>query len=161
MQPIAFLNFEGTVKPLCVPREFLVVRVMITYYTFFFFVAGTHDLSLAMTTLHSLRALNQEKASAWSNELGAGNSGDQHRVHTKAGSSPSSAVISEVLIPRFDKSLRQGRGDRVDRSQWQVVSGIVLLFLLTRFFLPCLKTLVHHLSCVYTLLDIVFFLNCS
>jgi hypothetical protein len=145
MQPIAFLSFEGTVKPLFVAcAERIPCCSCDDYLSYFlFFVAGTHDLSLAMTTLHSLRALNQEKARAWSSELGARNAGsgagDQHRMHTKAGSSPSSAVVSEVHIPRFDKSLRQGRGDRVDRSQWQVVSGIVLFLFADSFFCPVLK----------------------
>jgi len=64
-------------------------------------VAGTHDLQLAMSTMHTL--LNMRSLSS------GGGAAGTHRP-----------VI--VRIPHYDKSLRDGRGDRAAEQHWQHVS---------------------------------------
>ena len=66
--------------------------------------AGTHDLALGTSTLRSL-------------------------VDARASSS-SSASSEPLLIPRYDKAARSGRGDRADTSTWPAASkppDVVLL----------------------------------
>lgn len=70
--------------------------------------AGTHDLQLAMSTMHAL--LNMRRRSS-SPVVGGG-------------------AQSVVHIPHYDKSLRDGRGDRVAEQHWHHVSEPVDVVLL-------------------------------
>lgn len=58
------------------------------------YVAGTHDLPLLWSTMQSLRHSESEREDG-----------------------------SVISIPRYDKSLRQGRGDRSDNSLWPKMKG--------------------------------------
>ncbi|CAN0501562.1 unnamed protein product, partial [Laminaria digitata] len=82
--------------------------------------AGTHDLGLAIRTI---RALKKHGGIAGGDDSSA---------------SPPSAPFeggqeepgTGVRVPRYDKSARGGRGDRVPEEQWEIVSTrpeIVLL----------------------------------
>eukprot|EP01038_Epipyxis_sp_PR26KG_P010486 gene10486-14092_t len=57
--------------------------------------AGTHDMNLLMSTMNQLMNHNNLNKS------------------------------SPVLIPRYDKSARNGRGDRYDLSNWQIIDSPV------------------------------------
>ncbi|KAG5175588.1 P-loop containing nucleoside triphosphate hydrolase protein [Tribonema minus] len=67
--------------------------------------AGTHDVALCVDTLRALKAAAAAAAAA----------------------APGGA---EVAVPRYDKSARGGRGDRVPRSEWSVAKGGVDVVLL-------------------------------
>ena len=89
----------------CPPPSCVCVGAPLTYiyiHTHGIRSAGTHDLQLAMSTMHAL--LNMRRGSS---------------------SSPPT-----VRIPRYDKSLRDGRGDRVVEQHWQQVSEPVDVVLL-------------------------------
>ena len=43
------------------------------------------------------------------------------------GASKYSKPIYEAHIPRYDKAMRQGRGDRANKSDWQLVNGQYML----------------------------------
>lgn len=76
--------------------------------------AGTHDLQLAMSTIHAL--LNMRRSSSLHPSSGSGSD-------VKAG-------VVRVRVPQYDKSLRDGRGDRVAEQHWQPVSEPVDVVLL-------------------------------
>lgn len=65
---------------------------------FFYFVvtAGTHDLGLIQETIGEINNFNDRKLS-----------------------NPDAAIC----LPRYSKALREGRGDRLLRSQWTTVRG--------------------------------------
>ena len=81
--------------------------------------AGTHDLALMMDTLHALRDLNSriEQVKATKN-----NSNKTTSTSTSSGSRDSHTSAAEdapvVRVPRYDKSLRQGKGDRAPVDRW-------------------------------------------
>jgi len=58
--------------------------------------AGTHDMQLMQHTMHALR--------------------DQR--HSSSSSSSGGGSGSSIQVPRYDKSLRRGRGDRAPPSEW-------------------------------------------
>ncbi len=82
--------------------------------------AGTHDLHLAMTTLHSLQNLRkpQTLSTPESSTGGARTAGSADNRKSSTAN-----VITEVRVPMYDKALRNGRGDRLPRGQWVVVTG--------------------------------------
>jgi len=80
--------------------------------------AGTHDLHLAMTTLHSLQHLRKATTFAATSPVPPGSKASP-KVSPKTAAKP----IMEVLVPRYDKALREGRGDRLPRDQWMSVTG--------------------------------------
>lgn len=77
-------------------------------------IAGSHDIDLMTKTFDALRRMHQ--------------SDDRPSAISSSVSSPSSALSSleqcpgTVLIPRYDKSLREGRGDRAPVETWSPVS---------------------------------------
>ena len=78
--------------------------------------AGTHDLALTARTMEALKGLKTPTAGATprctESESGAGQ-GERARDQGEG----------EVLIPQYDKSLRGGRGDRAEVSQWVKARG--------------------------------------
>ena len=70
--------------------------------------AGTHDVALGRATLEAL--------------LGAGRGG--------AGAGERAAPARKLALPRFDKALRGGRGDRAPAAEWPEVDAPVDVVLL-------------------------------
>lgn len=74
-----------------------------------------------MTTLHSLQSLRKGANTAVSDTQSATAAGATTSGSKKA--SPQAAVAQVAHIPRYDKALRQGRGDRLERSAWTTITG--------------------------------------
>ncbi|KAJ3185101.1 hypothetical protein HDU87_002667 [Geranomyces variabilis] len=71
---------------------------------------GTHDVALAIRTLDKLAAAHQR---ALSNDDSKRDVGSRDGVVESVDSGSTS-----VLVPRYDKGLHNGRGDRAPRNEW-------------------------------------------
>ena len=51
-------------------------------------------------------------------------------LHTLSALQPSQsgAPAAAAHIPRYDKSLREGKGDRMNREDWQALTGMIIVF---------------------------------
>ena len=76
-----------------------------------------------MTTLHSLQNLRKSQTGSAGEALvgSAGGTASNKKTSTK-----STKEVTEVRVPRYDKALRNGRGDRLPRDQWALVTGTSL-----------------------------------
>lgn len=83
--------------------------------------AGTHDLPLALRTIRRLTSFNSGKKVA---PMLAAVDSDVEGEDKQKGKE------AVVRVPRYDKSAREGKGDRAPEAEWSVVSeppDIVLL----------------------------------
>ena len=88
------------------------------------FTAGTHDLNLAMITFHSLLVMQKRSADS---------------TTTANKNNKRNKPIFSVKVPRYDKAMRQGRGDRADEKDWLLVDGESLQNLKTMCSIFCSK----------------------
>lgn len=89
--------------------------------------AGTHDLELFRSTMDRLMtigATSSPPATSTTPTISPAaatvGSGDDKLV---GGGEEEDAAHAHVRVPRFDKSLRGGRGDRAPKEEWTVVTG--------------------------------------
>lgn len=84
-------------------------------FMYILYIAGTHDLDLMMKTLRSILNLNTHDSP----------------IELSNNNTTSSSISNKVCkIPYYDKSMRQGRGDRVPIDQWQEFSAPVDIIIL-------------------------------
>ena len=85
--------------------------------------AGTHDLSLLYSTITDI---NEHRESFYSSNAVSdsgtgtdiGSSSSSSSSNSSSSSSSSSSNGKTVKLPRYDKSLRLGKGDRAPQSEW-------------------------------------------
>jgi D-glycerate 3-kinase len=90
--------------------------------------AGTHDVQLAVNTLRSLRSINDDD---FATKTSAERNADAlPTTETKKKTAENHVATLTVSVPRYDKTLRGGRGDRAARELWPEITApldIVLL----------------------------------
>jgi len=74
--------------------------------------AGTHDMQLLLSTLSALRGQRPRRPQ-----------GGHGEVVGHAGAAAGDDDVGDIRIPRYDKSLRCGKGDRAPVHEWLTVSA--------------------------------------
>jgi len=78
-----------------------------------------------MTTLHSLQNLRKPQTGSVAG-TSVGSAGATASTN-KRTSTKSTKEVTEVRVPRYDKALRNGRGDILPKEQWAVVTGTLIM----------------------------------